>query len=244
MLINLLKSLGFSDKVSTLYLALLRSGPSSVRKLAEISGLNRGVVYDGLKSLQEEGVVEFYEKENKQYFVATNPEKLEEVAHGREKELQKTRQQIKDALPELKSLYNKGGGQPVARYFDGSQINLILEDVLSTCVVSGELTYRIYSAVGIREYLYDTFPSFSDARIAKGIAVKVIALGKGGELRGLDERKWIEAPAGTPTYIIIYPGKTAYISLNAHKEPIGVVIENEGVSSTQQSIFDRLWNTL
>lgn len=244
MLINLLKNLGFSDKISTLYLALLRSGPSSVRKLADVSGLNRGVVYDGLKELQTEGLVEFYEKESKQYFIAASPEKLEDVARSREKDLANTRKQISDALPELKSLYNKGGGHPVSRYFEANQISLILEDVLSTCVERGEQMYRIYSTAGIREYIYDTFPSFSDARIAKGIAVKVIALGKGGELRGLDERKWMEAPVGTPTYIIVYPGKTAYISLDAHKEPIGVVIENDGVSSTQQSIFDRLWNLL
>lgn len=244
MLINLLKSLGFSDKVSTLYLALVRLGPSSVRKLAESSGLNRGVVYDGLKELQAEGLVEFYEKASKQYFVAAPPEKLEDVARSREKELAMTRQQIAEALPELKSLYNKGGGQPVARYFESNQIAQILEDVLATCLLHKEKKYRIYSTAGIREYLYDAFPTFSEERIAKKIAVQVIALGEGGELRGLDERKWMEAPVGVPTYIILYPGKTAYISLNAHKEAIGVVIENEGVAATQQAIFDRLWNTL
>lgn len=240
----ILKSLGFSDKVCTLYLALLRSGPSSVRKIAEISGLNRGVVYDGLKTLQEEGLVEFYEKENKQYFVVTPPEKLEEVVISRAKELTLLQKQIKDALPELKSLYNRGGGQPVARYFEANQIAHILEDVLATCLEKKISVYRTYSTVGIREYLYDAFPTFSDDRIAKGVAVKVIAIGEGGELRGLDERKWLKESPATPTYIIIYPGKTAYISLNAHKEPVGVVIENDGVSETQKLIFDRLWQTL
>ena len=104
--------------------------------------------------------------------------------------------------------------------------------------------YRIYSAEEIREYLYDSFDTFSDVRIAKGIGVKVIAIGAGGELRGLDERKWLKTKSGTNTYIIIYPGKTAYISLNAKKEPIGVVIENDGVFETQKIIFDNLWKTL
>ena len=44
--ISLLKKLGFTDKCAQVYLALLRLGPSSVRALAEESGLNRGTTYD------------------------------------------------------------------------------------------------------------------------------------------------------------------------------------------------------
>jgi hypothetical protein len=147
-------------------------------------------------------------------------------------------------VPELKSLYNQGGGAPVARYFEKDEIKKILEDVLATCEAAGERLYRIYSSAGIREYLYDGFESFSAARLGHGIAVKVIALGEGGELRGLDERKWLHAESATPTYIILYPGKSAYISLNAKKEPVGVVIENAGVFATQKIIFDALWAKL
>jgi len=74
--------------------------------------------------------------------------------------------------------------------------------------------------------------------------VKVIALGEGGELRGLDERKWLPADNANPTYIIIYPGKTAYISFDAKKELVGVVIENDGIYQTQKMIFNNLWNNL
>ena len=95
-----------------------------------------------------------------------------------------------------------------------------------------------------KKYLYGNFPTFSDVRIAKGIAVKAISLGGEGELRGLDERKFISKKNNVPTYIIIYPGKTAYISLNAKEEPVGVVIENEGVYETQKLIFDELWKLL
>ena len=106
--------------------------------------------------------------------------------------------------------------------------------------------YQIYSAVGIREYLYDDFPTFSDVRIAKGIAVQVIAIGAGGELRGLDERKWLtpDLSVQTPTYIILYPRKTAYISLDAKADPVGVVVENDGVYETQHMIFEALWQRL
>ena len=81
-------------------------------------------------------------------------------------------------------------------------------------------------------------------RVAKGIRVKAIAVGDGGELRGLDERKWLKMPLSKPTYMIIYPGKTASISLDAKEEPMGVVIENEGVCEMQRTVFEEVWKHL
>lgn len=242
--INFLKKLGFSDKEAKVYLALLHLGPSPVRKLAQQSELNRGTTYDALKWLQEKGVVTFYNKESKQYFVAENPDKLHELLHHQELEVRDIKRQLESVVPELQALYNKGGDRPVARYFAASELNKILEDVLTNCEEDKEKVYRVYSVDGLREDLYKKFPTFSDARIAKGISVKAIAIGEGGALRGLDERKWLLTSAKTPTYIFIYSGKTAYISKNAQGETVGVVIENSGVYETQKYIFDSLWNLL
>ena len=242
--ITTLKQLGFSDKYAKVYLALLQLGPSSVRNLAEFCDLNRGTTYDALKWMQEMGVVTFYKKESKQHFVAENPEKLHRLIRRQQEDLERTDRELDKVIPELQALYNKGGERPVARYFGKDELNEILEDILATCEQSEEKKYRVYSAEGLREQLYKDFPSYSDARIAKGIEVDVISLGEGGEMRGLDERKWMQKTGEVPTYIMIYPGKTAYISLDAKEEPVGVVIENDGVFETQKMIFDQLWQTL
>ncbi len=242
--ISALKKLGFSDKSAKVYLALLGLGPSSVRSLAEFCELNRGTTYDALKWLQDEGVVSYYQKEKKQFFVAEHPEKLKTMVRNREEELGRIDRTLDKMIPELQALHDTGGNRPVARYFSKKEITQILEDILDTCEESEERMYRVYSSEGLREQLYEGFQTFSDVRVAKDIAVKVIAIGEGGELRGLDERKWLAVNNETPTYIIIYPGKTAYVSLNAKQEPIGVVIENDGVYETQKQIFDTLWKTL
>ncbi len=242
--INLLKKLGFSDKSAKVYLVLLSLGPSSVRKLAEKCDLNRGTTYDVLKWLQEKGVVSFYKKDTKQYFVAENPEKLHNLIQKQQEELAKVDTGLDRLVSELQALHDQGGQRPVARYYSKDEMVRILEDVLETSEQSEEKSYRIYSAEGVREYLYQNFPTFSDVRIGKNIGVKVIAIGEGGELRGLDERKWLKSEEDTATYIIIYPGKTAYISLNAKQEPVGVVIENDGVFQTQKIVFDKLWEAL
>lgn len=244
--IGLLKKLGFSEKSAKIYLALLRLGPSSVRKLAEISGLNRGTTYDALKWLQERGVVNYYKTDSKQHFVAENPDTLVRLVEREKGELDRAGRELDKIIPELKALHDKGGDNPIARYYSKKELHDILEDVLATCgqEETNDPMYRIYSSAGIREYLYEDFPTFSDVRVSRAVSVRVIAIGEGGELRGLDERKWLKAQDATPTYIIIYPGKTAYISLNAKSEPVGVVIENEGVYETQKTIFDALWQKL
>ena len=243
--LDLLKKIGFNDKTAKIYLALLSLGPSSVRNLADFCGLNRGTTYDNLKWLQEKGVVNYYQKDTKQCFVAEDPEKLHKIIEDQKSELSDTDRKLEKVIPEMQALYNAGGQRPVARYYEKNEIKEILEDILEACENSGELEYRIYSPESMREYLYKDFETFSDVRIAKGIKVKAIAIGKGGEIRGLDERKWIEDKnQSAPTYILIYPGKTAYISLDNNNQPIGVVIENQGVFQTQKVIFDELWNRL
>lgn len=241
---ELFKKLGFSDKSAVVYITLLQQGPSSVREIADASGINRGSVYDALKWLQDEEVVTYYKTDTKQQFVAEHPQKLIDLLHMRQISLGRTERELKRMIPELVALRDSGTERPVARYYDQSELRAILEDVLETCEQTGEQLYRIYSAAGIREYLYDDFPSFSDARIAKGISVRVISLGDGGETRGLDARKWLGQTPEKPTYIIIYPGKTAYISRDEHNTPVGVLIENAGVASTQAILFDTLWDTL
>lgn len=242
--ISIFKKLGFSDKTARIYLTLITLGPTSVRNLAKKTEFNRGTVYDGLKWLKEMGVVNYYEKESKQFFVAEDPDKLYDLVSRQTEQLQEVAKKMKDTVLELKSVYDKGGERPLARYYEKGEIRKILEQVLSRCEESGELVYRVYSDADIRDYLYDGFESFSDARIAKGIQVKAIAIGGGGELRGLDERKWLNIKKDSPTYIIIYPGSTAYISLNSQGDLVGVVIENAGVYQTQKGIFDALWQTL
>ena len=242
--INLLKKIGFSDKSAKVYLVLLGLGPSSVRTLSDSLDMNRGQVYEVLKELQEKEVVRFFKEDTKQLFVADDPESLRKLVDRKEQELKIINKSVDMVIPELQALYNSGGNRPVAKYFKDENIKTILEDVLEVCELSEEKMYRVYSAEGVREHLYEDFPSFSDARIAKNIVVKVIATGTGGELRGLDERKWLKQDSKTPTYIFIYFGKTAYISFDAKDNLVGVIIENVGICETQKMIFDKLWETL
>ncbi len=240
-----LKKLGLNDKEIRVYLACLALGPSPVRTIAQKADVNRGTSYDILKHLIELGLVAYYHRDKHQYFTAENPEKLADVIAAREQELAKSKQEILDAIPELRLLFHKSGGKPVVRYYEGYKgVKHILQDVLRTMEEQEVRTYAIYSSAAIREALYKMYPTFTDERVKQKIHVRVIALGGGGDDQRLAERKWLTKETSAPTYIILYCDKTAFISLDSSKTPLGVIIEDAAVAQTQKMLFESLWKTL
>lgn len=243
---SVLMELGLTPKEARVYLALLKEGPSSVRQLASATGINRGTVFDILKALQSNGLVRFYNEKTRQYFVAAPPEKLRELGDERAEQVQRANKALAGLVPELESLYDSGDKHPAARMYEGLEgVRTILEDILESMESwQGQKEYSVYSSSAVRDAgLYAAFPDYTEHRIQAGIAVKTISLGPGGTTSGLDERKWINAIEGTPTYTLIYAGKVAHIFLGK-KELMGVILENRGIFETQRLLFLELWNRL
>lgn len=241
-MITSLEQLGLSEKQAKAYLACLRLGPSPVRKIAQETGLNRGTSYDLLRYLMEKGLVSYYHKDKHKYFVAEDPKNLQELIVDQEEDLEKARQEAEKIIPELKSIYDNAGDKPVVKYYEGlGGIKTILKDLLGSFEQQKQKEYFVYSAIGVRDYLYQAFPEFTQERIKNEIKVKVIAIGSGGRLCGLDQRRWLSRQKGSPTYILIYHNKVALISVNKQKNPIGVIIQDEGLYKTHVLLFEKTW---
>lgn len=245
----ILKNFGLSEKEIAVYLALVELGPSSVRDIAAKSKVNRGTTYDILKSLIALGVVSYYNKESKQYFIAEEPEKLLSAIDQKKEDLDEVRSSIAENLPLIKTLFEKQGGKPVVKFYEGSKgVRQIFEDVLEAVSSTADKSYYLYSSATAehRKNVYGAMPDFSKRRIAKKINVKIISLGEGGQLAGLDERK--QMPVGSKdlkaTHEIIYAGKVAHISIDTNGEPVGVVIQNQEIYNMQKMIFEFNWKNL
>lgn len=242
---EILHKIGLSDKEIKIYMTCLRLGPSPVRKIAETSDINRGTAYDILRSLITLGLISYYHKDKKQYFIAEDPEKLKNTLEQKQDDLEKIKQDVDRIIPELRSIYNKAGLKPVVKFYEGySGIKLILQDVIKTLESGHDKEYYVYSSSTIKEYLYGGYPEFSDERIKAGISVKVISIGPGGETRGLDKRKWLTKKESAPTYTILYAGKMAMISVDSSSKPIGVIIEDTNIYQTQIMSFEFIWEKL
>jgi|ERR1051326_434143 sugar-specific transcriptional regulator TrmB len=245
----ILKNFGLSEKEISVYLALVELGPSSVRELAAKSKVNRGTTYDILKALIAQGLVSYYNRESKQYFVAEEPEKLLSAIDQKQEDLLEVRKSVEQYLPLIKTLFEKQGGKPVVKFYEGSKgVRQIFEDVLEQVSSVADKTYYLYSSATAehRKNVYGSMPDFSKKRIAKNISVKIISLGEGGKLAGMDERKWM--PIGKKelkaTHEIIYAGKVAHIGIDTNDQPVGVVIQNDEIYNMQKTIFEFNWEKL
>lgn len=246
----ILKEFGLNEKEIAVYLALIALGPSPVRLLSAKSGVNRGTTYDILKALIDLGLVSYFNKQSHQYFSAESPQKLLLAIQAKSDGIAKLKTQMEAELPYLQSLFEKQGGKPAVKLFEGIKgLKAILEDVLETVHRQASREYFVYSSVHLRKDVYNAYPNFSDMRKSKKIRVKTIALGEGGQLVGLDERKWLaganaSANISDSTYEIIFAGKVAHISLDDTANPVAVVIQNQSIYETQKAIFESLWNKI
>ena len=245
----ILKNFGLSEKEIAVYLALVELGPSSVREISGKSKVNRGTSYDILKSLISLGIVSYYNKESKQYFIAEQPEKLLFAIDQKKEDLDEVRRNIEKSLPLIRTLFEKQGGKPAVKLYEGaSGIKQILEDVLLEVSKSSDKEYYLYSAATAKERksIYEAMPDFSKKRINHEIRVKIISMGEDGQLAGLDERKQM-AYSGQDiksTHEIIYAGKIAHISLDEKENPVGVVIQNSAIFQMQKKVFEFNWSKL
>jgi len=246
--ITIFKKLGLSEKETIVYLSLLEHGAVSVRNLAKAADLNRGTTYDILKKLQDLGLVSFFHKNTKQHFVAEDPDKILKLLANRQVELDKAKEKIKELVPELKSLQEKGGDKPVTKFYEGKPgVKFILDDILISMKALSQKDYYVYSAAGVREDVYGAYPEFNKKRIKRNIKANTISLSAGGGTYGLDERKWLKtekASEGNMTYILIYADKCAYISRDSRNNPVGVIIENKMIYETQKTLFKEMWKLI
>lgn len=247
MKVNVLEKLGLDRKDVEVYLTILKLGPSSLRKAAEATGINRGTVYNVLKKLMEQGLITFHKQDKQRYYVASDPSNLEAFVEEQISSLKDTKIELKEVLPELKSFYNDAGAKPKVQYFEGQKgVKKVLKDLLETLgnKPKKERNYKVYSTDEVKSFLYECYPNFTDERIKANIEVEVISLSPGGQLCGLDKRKWVPGTAKTvSTYTLVYAKKVALIS-KGENEIMTILIDSAEISATQNIIFEALWERL
>jgi sugar-specific transcriptional regulator TrmB len=244
---EVLLGLGLTKQQAATYLALLKMESVSIRKVAALTGINRGTTYEAMKGLVAIGLARSKYIGKREYYAAESPEKIYDLIREKRKEAWNMLQVSKREIPALLAEQVQPQGVPLVRYYEDEEgVAAILRDVLQTCVTLPVPEYCAYSSQPLRQFIYKKFPQFTERRIAEGISVKVIAIGEGGEITASSERKWIAEPTeSTPSsYTLVYGNKVAHISIADNNTPYGVVIEDEGATSMQRLLFKQLWKTL
>jgi sugar-specific transcriptional regulator TrmB len=241
-----LQALDLNERQISVYHALLRLGPASIRDIAAEAGVNRGTTYEMLKQLATRGIVSYFPKGKRRVFQAEDPERLLQLGERKQQALSQAMEQLRnEIIPALRSEQAEFSPGNVRFYEGDDGVELVLRDLLDSTAALTNPSYAVISTKTLRDHLYRPFPNFTRQRVERGIQVRVIAVGEGGDEAELAERKWLPAAVDTDaSYIAIYPPKVAIITLARNNYPVVIVIDSAAIASTQQLMFDTLWQLL
>jgi sugar-specific transcriptional regulator TrmB len=242
---KVLQSLGLSKEESSVYLAGLELGETTVQILSRKAEVKRPTTYKILEKLTDNGL--FYQtfKGKKRFFNAESPEKLKSSLKQKEVDLEKI-------LPELKSIYNIPGIKPKIKFYEGlaGAISVYEDTLISTKEGDTILNYTSINN------LFEIFPKdyakeYFEKRVKKNITVKVITPdckeSKEWQKNAEKElREIILTPENNQNLFTgdteIYGDKVALIS---YKENfMAIVIESKEIANMQRFIFNLAWDKL
>jgi sugar-specific transcriptional regulator TrmB len=240
--------IGLSKRDIRIYEALFRKQNASLRALADDTGINRGTVHESVKHLTKLGLASFYEAGKQKRYVAQDPTVIQSLLAEKKNHLNDAELEAKGYISHLQEITKDTPRLSFATFYEGNDgIAAILRDVLSTVRAEENKSYEVISSKFVRDYLYNNFLNFTRQRIKHNLYVRVIAIGEGGQSDKQSNRKWLKPDkTGTPPncYTIIYGDKTAFISLDEQRVPMGIVIHNPGMTALQRVAFEQMWASL
>jgi sugar-specific transcriptional regulator TrmB len=232
---------GLAGNEAKVYLALLELGSATAGSITKASGVNRTNVYDALQRLSEKGLVGFVKKAERRYFEAASPYRLVGYLEEKENEIQKVKQNLEEAAPQLEGLRNLSRQPQEATIYQGAKgIKSVAEDVIRA---GHEL--MVFGAEGSFMKLFGHYARNWHARRSKGrIRMKIIYSEK---LRGdkskeklpLSDVRFSQNPHETPATTWIYGDKVAIIVWSA--QPVATLIRSREVSESYVQFFSELW---
>ncbi|MFA6131212.1 MAG: helix-turn-helix domain-containing protein [Patescibacteria group bacterium] len=151
-----LSRLGFSEKESAVYLALLSDGKITVPKIAEKAKINRATAYYVLDSLVKKGLVFAMVEKGEKLYAAEPPERLIRLLSSQMQELEEQRRLADGLLLRLQVFYNTGGLKPKISYIESiSGLRMLQREY-------EEMNEDLIQIIG-----YDAFLALQDPVISK-----------------------------------------------------------------------------
>lgn len=233
---------GLSENEAKIYLALLELGKGTVSEITRKASLNRTTGYDVLDGLVAKGLASVSGKEPKQEYLAESPDRIEMLLEKKKKEGEENFKEIKNLIPELKSMHNVAG-RPKVRFYEGtSGLVEVYEDTLTS-----HETIRAYATVDdMHKALPNYFPAYYHRRAGRGIAIRAIIPSTeiGKERAGHNKEEMRETALIPPDKYYFSPEINIYddkVMIASHREKLGIIIQSAEIADAMKIIHDLAW---
>jgi len=126
--------LGLSNREAEAYYSLLQVEETLASKLSEKTQESRTNTYDTLNSLIKKGLVSYVIKNNRKYFMATNPKKLLDWIEMKKEEAEKEEKIVQKMIPELMKLRLPKEKKVTVEVYEGIEgIRTMLNETVQSC---------------------------------------------------------------------------------------------------------------
>lgn len=239
-MLNELTKIGLSDKEARVYLAALELGKAPIQDIAKKAGINRTTTYVMITELEKRELVKPLKMGKRNYFVAESPDMILEILKKEKQEIENKEREIKEILPELKSVYNVAPGRPKIRFFEGAEVNKkINDDILES---EAKEILEIYNADFIRDIISEEeAKNFYKKRTEKKIKYRALYTRKEGPFKNpleFAEEKFIDQKQFPISGdIFVYEDRVGMVG-----KEMGVIIESAEISQTLKTLFNLAWS--
>lgn len=258
MLTDVLTSLGLDDKERSIYLELLKRGPSRASVLSYHVNLPRTTVQNILLRLEREKLASKRIEKNVFIFAASDPENLLKIVDIKKRQetakYERLRDDLQAIMPQMISMMQSNKNLPSVKFYRGRDaVRTILFDTLSSktelkdfanidamfqyvkdindeYVAAREKTMKTKRPITKRSLLLDT-----------PFAHQVYESGRYSP-KSHKGYKWIKSSLYPfALEMNIYDGKVSYITY-VEDDFTGVIIENEHIYRMHDSMWNLIWD--
>lgn len=235
---EVLQHLGYSRSKSLIYITLLKNGPLNASKIAKHTGLSRVAVYDALRHLLSDGIVNETLNKSTKIFLASNPKKIRKKLDQKKEQIQED----ENVIEKMFSLFHESKEETGTKvYYGFSGIKNFYEDFLD----HADKEWLVLGVPKRAELLGGYFKNLSDRRYNKKIKLKIIYNKEAGNMakvrkkQELSEVRILPDDYITPASIDILSDRIGITIYSA--EPIVFTLVNKDVAKSFQNYFEIIW---
>jgi len=144
---EILLKLGLSKREAETYYLLLQTNEALASEISEITKEARTNTYDTLNSLIKKGLVSYVIKNNKKFFMATNPKKLLDWIELKKEEIEQEKQIVEKLIPDLTKLRLPKEKKVIVEVYEGKEgIRTMLKETVESSKQSKK-EFLIFGAI-------------------------------------------------------------------------------------------------
>lgn len=239
---KLLEEIGLTKIESQVYIELLKLGSSTAWPLIKKTELHKSTVYNVLERLIEKGLVSFIKEGKKRFFEAAEPLTLMSELEKKEKEVEKTKEELNLFIRELQTIKKTTRHKEGEIFHGKAGIKAAYEKILA----EGKTIYGTITGGKFQQMLPIYFEQWHKKRIKHAIKVKVISSERSRARReqylkgywGMEVRSIPISDLSTNT--IICGDKVMFIAWS--EQPVVIFIHSQEMAKNQMDFFWYLWN--